>query len=120
VIGPGTTIKGELYGTGSLDLAGTLDGPCQVSGHCIVRASGRIAGDVTATSVVVEGEVTGTTVVAEKVEIGTSGRVRANIRARVIAIAEGAYFAGEVHMEGREGQSAPIAFKEKRKGEPVA
>ncbi len=119
MIGPGTTIKGELYGTGSLDLAGTLDGPCQLSGHCIVRASGRIAGDVTAASIVVEGELTGTTVVAEKVEIGTSARVRANVHARVVAIADGAYFAGEVHMEGPEGQGAPIAFREKRKGEPV-
>jgi cytoskeletal protein CcmA (bactofilin family) len=81
-----------------------------------VRETARIAGDVTATSIVVDGEVAGRTLVAEKVEIGAGARVRANVRARVVAIAEGAFFDGQVHMEGRSGPAAPTNFREKRRG----
>lgn len=115
VIGPGTRIRGSLTGEDPVDLAGTLEGPFSVTGFCWVREGARIVGDVTATSVVVEGEVSGKTLVADKVEIGAAARVRANIRARVVAVAEGAFFEGEVHMEGRADPAIPMAFKEKRK-----
>ena len=108
-------IKGTLTGDDPVDFAGTLEGDSQVTGHYLVRASGRIVGDVTAASLVVEGEVSGRTLVAEKVEIGAAARVRANVRARVVAIAEGAFFDGEVHMDNREGPADRLTFTEKRK-----
>jgi cytoskeletal protein CcmA (bactofilin family) len=115
VIGPATQIKGTLTGDDPVDFAGTLEGDSQVTGLYRVRASGRIVGDVTAASLVVEGEVSGRTLVAEKVEIGAAARVRANVRARVVAIAEGAYFDGQVHMDNREGPADASTFTEKRK-----
>lgn len=116
VVGPGTRIKGHISGGDSVDLAGTLEGDSRITGLYRVREGARIIGDVTATSIVVDGEVAGRTLVAEKVEIGASARVRANVRARVVAIAEGAFFDGQVHMEGRSGPAAPMAFREKRRG----
>jgi cytoskeletal protein CcmA (bactofilin family) len=116
VIGPGTRIRGQISGGDSVDLAGVLEGDSRISGLYRVRETARVAGDVTATSIVVDGEVAGRTLVAEKVEIGAGARVRANVRARVVAIAEGAFFDGQVHMEGRSGPAAPTNFREKRKG----
>jgi cytoskeletal protein CcmA (bactofilin family) len=75
-----------------------------------------VAGDITATNIVVDGEVSGRVLVAQKVEIGSAARVRAHVRARVVAIAEGAFFDGQVHMEGRPGPAAPATFREKRRG----
>jgi cytoskeletal protein CcmA (bactofilin family) len=115
VIGAGMQVKGVLSGEGALDLAGALEGPCRISGHCRVREGGRLSGDVTAGSVVVEGEITGHQVIAQRVEIGAGGRVRANIRAAVVAIAEGAFFEGDVNMDGTDGAAAPTSFKEKRR-----
>jgi cytoskeletal protein CcmA (bactofilin family) len=116
VIGASIQIKGELTGTGACEIAGTLEGECRVEGLCRVRPGAHIKGDVTATHIVVEGELTGRTLVADRVEIGATGRVRANIRAPLVAIAEGAFFEGQVDMESADGSAGPTAFKEKRKG----
>ena len=115
VIGAGMQVKGILSGDGALDLSGTLEGPCRITGHCRVREGARISGDVTADSVVVEGEISGRLVVAQRVEIGSAGRVRANIQAPVVAIAEGAFFEGNVNMASSGGTAAPTSFKEKRR-----
>lgn len=117
VVGRQTRITGNLTVEGPLEVAGSLEGDCRASGLCRVRESGRLIGSLQAASIVAEGEVTGQ-LAAEKVEIGAAARVRANIRARVVAIAEGAFFEGDVHMEGRGEPAAPVTFKEKRTGEP--
>ncbi len=106
VIGPAMQIKGSLTGDDPVDLAGTLEGDSQVTALFRVRASGRIVGDITAKSLVVEGEVSGR---------APAARVRANVRARVVAIAEGAFFDGQVQMDNREGPADALTFTEKRK-----
>jgi cytoskeletal protein CcmA (bactofilin family) len=116
VIGPGTRIEGELSGGDVVDLAGTLIGDSHVTALFRVREGARVVGNIEATSAVVQGEVSGQTLVAGKVEIGAAARVRANVRARVVAIAEGASFDGEVHTQDSEGPAGPLAFTEKRKG----
>ena len=50
-------------------------------------------------AVLVEGELLGDIVARGKVELGASARVKANIRAQAIAIADGCYFDGQIHME---------------------
>jgi cytoskeletal protein CcmA (bactofilin family) len=114
VIGPGTRIRGDVTAEGPVDVAGRIEGTCRASGLCRVRAGGSVAGDVAASSLVIEGEVTGETLEAEKVEIGARARVRANVRAPRVAIAEGGFLEGHVHMDetGQPGQ--PVLFKEKR------
>lgn len=114
VIGPGTRIRGSVTGGDSLDLAGALEGDAQITGLCRVREGGRMVGDMKATVLVLEGEVSATVLVADKVEIGAGARVKGDVRAQWVAIAEGALFDGNVHMEGRSGE--PVAFREKRKG----
>ena len=114
-VGPGARIKGDLQSDGPVDVAGTLEGDIRVSAHCRVRQGGRVTGRLEAKSVVVEGEVRGPALVADKVEIGATARVEANIQARVVAIADGAFFEGEVRMDGTGGSAAPQTFTEKRK-----
>jgi cytoskeletal protein CcmA (bactofilin family) len=55
--------------------------------------------------------------VADKVEIGATGRVKSSIQARVVAIADGAFFEGEVRMDD---SGAPVTFTEKRSGAEAA
>ncbi len=115
VIGPGISIRGELSGEDAVELAGSLEGDSHVSAHYTVRETGRIQGSIEAASLVVGGEVTGPTLTADKIEIGAAARVRATLRARVVAIAEGARFDGEVQMQGDE-PAGLITFKEQRRG----
>jgi cytoskeletal protein CcmA (bactofilin family) len=116
VIGPGIRVKGELVAEGPVDLAGPFDGDVRVSAHLRVRSGACITGRIEASSLVVEGEVNGPSVAAERIEIGASARVRADIRARVVAIADGAFFEGEVRMDDTGTDGAPITFTEKRRG----
>jgi cytoskeletal protein CcmA (bactofilin family) len=60
----------------------------------------------------VEGELEGEIVAQGKVELGAKARVKAVIRARGIAIADGCYFDGQIHMEGAEER---VRFQEKRR-----
>ena len=99
VIGPRTQVKGELVAEGPVELAGFLDGDAQVAAHLRVRPGARVTGRLEAKSLVVEGEVTGPSVAAERIEIGATARVISNLRARVVAIAEGVFFEGEVRMD---------------------
>lgn len=115
VIGPLTRVKGELSGDDSVELLGTLEGPSRIAGLYHVREGGRVIGDIAATDIVIEGEVEGRLVKGRKVEIGASSRVRAQVRARIVAIAEGAYFDGQIHMDARSGGTARLSFQEKRK-----
>ena len=108
----GLTIRGEVSGSESVELLGTLEGPLTTEGFCHVHESGRLRGHLSATDVIVEGELEGNIVARGKVELGASARVKADIRAQAIAIADGCYFDGQIHMEGGEER---VRFQEKRK-----
>jgi len=115
VIGASIKIKGELTGGDSVDVAGSLEGVSRVAGFYLVREGARVVGPIAAAAVLVEGEVEGQLIEARKVEIGAASRVRAHIRASVVAIAEGAYFEGQIEMSGEEGETARLAFQERRR-----
>jgi len=117
VLGPLTQVRGELTSEGPVEIEGTLRGDCHAVGLCRVRAGARVEGSIRATTVVVEGEVAGRALEAQRVEIGASGRVRADIHAERVAIAEGGLFEGDVRMAAAAEGPEPVVFKEKR-GQP--
>jgi cytoskeletal protein CcmA (bactofilin family) len=115
VIGPGTTVRGDVTGGDAVEIRGTLEGDCRITAHCSVREGARVLGNIEATSLVVGGEVEAGTLVAEKIEIRASARVRALITARVVAIADGAFYQGEVQMQGADAATGPVYFKDRRR-----
>jgi cytoskeletal protein CcmA (bactofilin family) len=115
VIGPGTRVKGELVTEGPVELAGLLDGDARVEAHLRVRPGARVTGRLEAKSLVVEGEVTGLSMAAQRIEIGATARVRSNIRARVLTIAEGASVEGDLHMDNTGAPGTLTTFTEKRR-----
>jgi cytoskeletal protein CcmA (bactofilin family) len=116
VIGPGTHVRGNLAGTDPVEIRGTLEGDCEVSAHCVVHEGARVLGSIDATGLVVAGEVEAGTITADKVELRKTARTRATIRARVIAVADGAFYEGEVQMQGPDAASGPVFFEEQRRG----
>jgi cytoskeletal protein CcmA (bactofilin family) len=109
----GLTIRGEVSGSESVELLGTLEGPLTTAGFCHIHECGSLRGRLSATDVIVEGELEGDIVARGKVELGASARVKADIRAQTIAIADGCFFDGQIHMEGGEER---VRFREKRRG----
>jgi cytoskeletal protein CcmA (bactofilin family) len=117
VIERGTHFRGDVSSSDPVDIRGILEGDCRTSAHCIVRAGARVLGNIDASAILVAGEVEAGVLQAEKVEVRASARVLATIRARVVAIADGAFFQGEVEILGASPASDPPPLKDRRTGE---
>jgi cytoskeletal protein CcmA (bactofilin family) len=115
-------IRGTLTSTESVELGGTFDGPVEVEGLFKVAEGGRVNGTIRAQDAAISGEVHGHVAARGRLELGASAHVLADVEAKTIAIAEGAFIAGRVAMPGGHGQAASVhqapqatSFKEKRR-----
>jgi len=105
-VGPGTFFRGDLSSTDPVEIRGTLDGDCRTSARCIVHEGGRVLGNIEAAAIAVGGKVEAGLLAADKVELHVTASVVATIRARVIVIADGAFFKGDIEGSGAAGGSA--------------
>jgi cytoskeletal protein CcmA (bactofilin family) len=117
VIGPGTRILGNVVSSDPVDIRGVLEGDCQTSAQCTVQDGARVLGNIEAVALLVAGQVDAGLLQAEKVEVRASAKVVATIRARVVAIADGAFFQGQVEIEGAGAASGPPLLKDRRHGD---
>jgi cytoskeletal protein CcmA (bactofilin family) len=113
VVGRGTRIRGDLASGEPVEIHGTLEGDCQTSAHCVIHEQARVTGNVAAAGLIVAGEVEAGVIAAEKVEIRASARVLGTVRARVVVIADGAFYEGHVEDAGDDG---PALLKDRREG----
>lgn len=114
VIGRNIHVRGEITGDPSIEVWGKLSGEAETSGLCWVREGGKVEGEIRATHVAVEGVVEGRIDARERVELRAASRVKGDIIAKSLAIADGSFFQGKVHMrDGREPQATH--FQEKRR-----
>ncbi len=74
-----------------------------------------MVGTVTASDAVIEGELQGHLVVRGRVELRATAKVRADVTARTVAIADGCFFDGRIHMTGSGAPGQPTSFREWRR-----
>jgi len=98
-----------------VEIRGTLEGDCHTSARCIVHEGGRVLGNIDAIALVVAGEVDAGLLKAEKVELRASAHVLGVIYAAVVAIADGAFYKGEIKNPGAPGR--PPVLKDRRSSE---
>ncbi len=100
-LGQSICIRGELTGDEDLTLDGKMEGKINLQDHNLtIGPGGRIKADVSARTVMIRGKVTGNITAHEKVELAATGRLKGDIVAPRIAIADGAQFKGSVDMSG--------------------
>jgi cytoskeletal protein CcmA (bactofilin family) len=104
VIGPKTTIKGEITGDEDIVVEGVVEGQIRVSRDLRIGPGGVVKATVEAQSVVVSGELLGDCQALQRVELQASGRLTGNIRAPRVVIAEGATFKGNSDMSVRKDE----------------
>lgn len=114
VIGQGIHIKGEITGSASIEVWGSLEGKAGTEGVLWVRDGGSVDGEVAADKVVVEGKLQGKIHARNKAELRSTCKVEGDLTSKTVAIAEGAFFEGQIHMQGGSGNSQTTSFKEKR------
>lgn len=113
VIPQGVTVEGELSCGEPLEVGGRVRGPVNVEGLCHLGPNAWVVGAVTAVDAVIEGELEGPLTARGKVELRATARVRGDIEAGSVALADGCYFEGHIHMEGGP-RVQPTSFHEKR------
>ncbi len=98
IIGPETTLQGELNTTGTVRIDGTLEGNVN-AGWVIIGEKGSIKGDVTSKGMVVGGKINGNIRSGDVVEIKNKGEVFGEIYTTNLIIMEGAVFEGRSYMQ---------------------
>ncbi len=101
-IGQHTTFTGNITGSEDILINGELIGDIDIQAGVHIGATGHIKGTIKAANIVVEGNVEGTLRADEKIELLTSANITANMECKQLAVADGAFFEGKVHMEGTD------------------
>lgn len=103
---------GKISGIEGVLVSGHLEGDVKSERLVWIQNGGKIVGEIDCLYVIVEGDLEGNIKSAEHVELRSEARVTGNIQTRKIAMAEGSFFRGEIHMPCKEDK--PISFVEKR------
>lgn len=107
IIGQSIYIKGELTGNEDLTIEGKVEGKIDLKDHHLtIGHGGNIKADLSARTITIVGEVHGNVTAKEKVEIKEAGKLRGDIQAPRVAIADGAFFKGSVDMQREEGSAS--------------
>ncbi|MBO4732772.1 MAG: polymer-forming cytoskeletal protein [Spirochaetaceae bacterium] len=94
LIGPGSSVKGNLTSAGFIRLDGDLDGKLEATGKVIIGANARIKADIIAQSVIVCGAVMGDIVAPAGVHLFPSSFVLGDIVTQKIQIDDDVFFQG--------------------------
>lgn len=107
-ISQGIRIKGEITGREDLFVDGEIEGRIQVAdGTVTVGPNGRVQGQTEAREVAVRGFVDGNISGIERVHIWHTGKTKGDIRAKRIAIEDGAVVRGKLEtLRGKQEASS--------------
>jgi cytoskeletal protein CcmA (bactofilin family) len=98
-VGVGSTlvIKGELTAHEDVVIAGRVEGQINVTGHLVVVEPGaHVAGDITATGIVVSGSVEGTLIAEERIQVQPGADLQGDLSAPRVVVADGAVVNGRI------------------------
>jgi len=112
VIGKSLVIKGEITGTESVQIDGTVEGTVMLPDDRVtIGAGGRVSADVIAQDIVVHGELIGDCEASEHLYVRREGSICGNIVAASISVEDGAYITGTIDIR-RESKPTPKAEKQ--------
>ncbi|TPV92660.1 MAG: polymer-forming cytoskeletal protein [Myxococcales bacterium FL481] len=98
VIGAGVRVRGNITGAEDLVVDGRVEGRIDLRGSLTVEREGVVEADIDAETVTVRGEVAGDVVASGAVHVLAGARVRGQVRAPRVSLADGARVDGGVDM----------------------
>jgi cytoskeletal protein CcmA (bactofilin family) len=116
VIGPGTVVRGNVRGEGSLSIFGRVEGDVTISGEVVLGEAAAVRGNITAAQITVGGRVLGDLNGSDAVLIESGARVVGDILAPRIGITNGALVRGNVRTEGEAALPAQPAQRKAAAG----
>jgi cytoskeletal protein CcmA (bactofilin family) len=115
IIGPTTSIHGDIKADGTLRVDGLVEGTIEAAGNVIVGQSGRVTASIEGQNVLIAGAVRGNITAAQRLEIVATGKVWGDITVRALLIEEGGLFRGQSIMRD---EAATEALPEPARIEP--
>ena len=98
IIGSNISIDGDISGSDSVTVLGTVRGRLSVKDQVTIPQGGRIEADVEAGSVEISGVIEGNVAVSDKIEIKSGGLLVGDVKAARVLIADGATFKGNINQ----------------------
>jgi cytoskeletal protein CcmA (bactofilin family) len=102
-VGSTVVIKGELIAHEDVVIAGRVEGLINVTGHLVVvEAGANVAGDITATGIVVSGTVEGSLMAEERIHVQNGADLQGDVSAPRVVVEDGALVNGRVETVAAE------------------
>jgi len=98
VIGPDTHIKGDMTFDGTARLLGTFEGTITAKGELQIANGATCKAAVDAAKVTVDGDVDGNVTARDRVELTAKAKVKGDLIASRLVVAEGASIVGHVSI----------------------
>ena len=113
VIGPDTTIKGELTFNSKAKLLGTVEGQITAKGDFEVAEGAHCRASIDAKKVMIDGFVEGNVTASDRVELNAKAQLKGDLVASKLIVAEGASFVGHCRIgaASTNGQTRAIEAK---------
>lgn len=99
IIAQDAVFEGMLYAKETTRVDGLIKGDVKIDGVLVLGASGRINGNVEASTIMVGGSVEGDLIAKEKIVISATGKVNGNLHTKKLIIDENAVFRGQCFMD---------------------
>jgi len=99
VLGPHTSLRGELKSEANVRIDGTLDGSIDLDGNVMVGETAHISANIHAFNLLIAGSVRGD-LTGQKIQVTRTGRVWGDLNAASIVTEEGAFIDGKITMNG--------------------
>ncbi|MBL9032392.1 MAG: polymer-forming cytoskeletal protein [Phycisphaerae bacterium] len=123
VIGPDTKIKGEMSFDNTARILGQFEGKIVAKGELQIADTAACRAAVEAGKVLVDGLVDGNITARERVELTARAKMKGDLVASKLVVAEGASFVGHVTVgpDAKAGMDAkPPAVAEAKPEQPMA
>jgi cytoskeletal protein CcmA (bactofilin family) len=103
IIGPGTSIRGDIEAGGFVRIDGSLKGDLVAKGRVVIGERARMESDIVGSSVTVGGVVKGSIFASERVSVLSTGLVLGDIVTRRIQADDGNLIHGRIVACGDQG-----------------
>lgn len=98
IIGPGMTVVGDCETDGTLRIEGRVEGTIRAGKAVVVGKEGEVEGKIFTQDAVLGGRVVGAVHAASRLEVQSTARIDAEVRARRMQLEEGAEVNGSLTM----------------------
>ncbi len=120
-IGENISIEGQIKGEEHLVIEGALKGNVELEKHNFtVGLKGRVDGQIRAQNVSISGQLMGTIKALGKVEVTKDADFLGDIKAKSIAVEDGAYFKGSIELDREPHRKSDFAAAPKGPQSPDA